>query len=415
MTLTLFVYAWGTPIEWFLFSSGQNVQGVLLTQVLLVGFFVHSVVALNGNWHVVRNATAREPLMVAILVLALVSTLWSDVPGVTLQDSLALMVAYIAAMHLVVRFSLREIIMMLGVVFGIGALLNIGFVAIFESLSTLSPSPAGDTSRANWVGITPNRNSLGRLAVFGALFCAMNARLRRSWLIWPGLTLLYVILVFGTNSATSLGALVGIGLLGVVLLGFRGRKTLYGATATAMFAVFSTLAFLAATNLAAATGLLGRNSSFTGRLPIWQNTWEYGILRRPVLGYGWNGFWRQSVNDFDVQLRSNFDVPHAHNAWVDAWLELGPVGLLLLTALYARGLIWATRFIRSNPSTPGMFPALVISLGVIYSVSESGVISRSILVIIFVVALTFAGENKGVKRPFVPGVRRRSELAGTAH
>ncbi|MGI9605724.1 MAG: hypothetical protein ACR2P0_06250, partial [Acidimicrobiales bacterium] len=65
--------------------------------------------------------------------------------------------------------------------------------------------------------------------------------------------------------------------------------------------------------------------------------------------------------------------------------------------------LWSTRNIRAVPRAIGMFPAAVISLGVIYSTTEAGFISRSIQFIMLVVALTIAANNKGVKRPFEPG------------
>ena len=146
------------------------------------------------------------------------------------------------------------------------------------------------------------------MIVFGFL-----ARIRRSFFVWPTLTLLAAIQVIASDSATSLGATGGVIALTAVFLGFRGRKTLYGATAVAMTSIFSVLTILAATNLAAATGLLGKDANFTGRLPLWVDSWSLGIAERFWFGYGWLAYWEHDLS-FPVRIRANFTVPHAHNA-----------------------------------------------------------------------------------------------------
>ncbi|MGI9606341.1 MAG: O-antigen ligase family protein, partial [Acidimicrobiales bacterium] len=342
----LFTYAWGTPPEWFSFASSRAAESSPLTQALYLGFFLNTVLALNGNWHVVLTAAKREPLVPFFVAFATFSTVWSTVPMATLQQGIVLSITFVTAMHLVVRFTTREMVRMLAFVFAAGALLNLGFIAAFEgaidSVSVAVSTEAGTGS--DWRGVTTSKNTLGRSGVLGFVVCIIQARAVRSRLIWPGFAVLNAVLVLGSNSATSLGALIGISVLGVVFLGFRGRKTLYGATMVAMVVVFSALTTLAATNLVAATGLLGKDSSFTGRLPIWEDSFDYGISQRPILGHGLGGFWQHGSVDFEVQVRSrSFDVRHAHNAWIDAMLEFGPLGAILLTAIFVRGLLWSTR------------------------------------------------------------------------
>lgn len=399
--LALFTYAWGTPIEWLSFANERAATSSALTQLLFLAFFVNTIVSLNGNWHVVLRASKGEPLVPAFVLLIVFSTAWSTLPASTLQDGIVLVITYLTAMHLIVRFSVREAVAMFAWVFAIGALINLGFVFAFEgAVDSVALSTQGG-SQTGWRGITPSKNTLGRSAVLGFLACTVHARSVRSWVLWPAAALVNALIVLGTNSATSLGALLGVVTLGVVFLGFRGRKTLYGATMVAMLVVFSALTALAATNLATFTGLLGKDSNFTGRLPIWENSFLFGVSERPVLGFGWGGFWRHGIVDFDVQLRSNnFDIPHSHNAWIDAWLQVGPLGAVMLAGIFARGLIWGTRHIRAVPTAIGMFPALTISLGVIYSSTEAGFVSRSIQFIMLIVALTVAANHKGVERPF---------------
>jgi len=391
LTTTLFVYAWSTPFEWATLAQGNVATSNPLTQAVFLALLGCTVIALNGNWHIVLRAAGREPLIPTLLAIAALSTLWSTQPIDTFQQAFVMAATYLTAMHLVVRFTPREILGMLGVVFAIGAVLNLGAVLVFSQGSSmnLGLSTGGGAENA-WRGVTAQRNALGRAAVLGFLCCALNARINRSTLLWPFFAVLNLVLLLGSNSATSLGACAGLIALAFVVLGFRGRKTLYGATALSMTVVFSCLTLLAAIDLAAFTGFLGRDTTFTGRVPLWSDSIAHGISKRPWLGYGWDGFWPNDYASFDVLLRSHFDAPHAHNWFIDAWLMVGPVGALLSVAIYLRGLVWSTQHIRRDGTAIGLFPTLVISLGVIYSLTEAGFISRSIQFIMLIVAISLA-------------------------
>jgi len=168
-----------------------------------------------------------------------------------------------------------------------------------------------------------------------------------------------------------------------------------------MAAVFSTLTLLAATNLVAATGLLGKNTSFTGRLPLWQNSIEFPIAERPWFGYGWLAYWDDRSLSMDVILRANFEVPHAHNAFLDAWIYVGLLGPVLLVAIFARSLVWGARNIRAVPTATGLIPIMTISYSLIFSLTEAGVFRRDISFVLFVTAVTTAARNKGRRTPFL--------------
>jgi len=395
VALMFFIYSFSLPFDWFATLGSGETGGGAVTQVTFLLFFAVAIVNVTGNWHIMLAAAKREPLLPALLVIAALSSFWSNSFFVTAQLSFVLIVTYVIGLYLVVRFSLREILFLAGIALALGILLNFAFIFGVPS-SGVSISPNG----TNWTGVFRSKNSLGRIEVVTVLVLVFNARLRHSFFIWPGFAILAGTLVVGSGSATSLGALLGTAGLAAGFYGFRGRKTLYGATAAMMATLFCGMSVLAATNLATTTGLLGRDTTFTGRLPLWQNSYRYGILERPWFGHGWGAFWGQSV-DFEVQIRANFDVPHAHNAFVDAWLQGGPLAAVILVLIYSRGLLWSARNIRADPTLAGMFPALIISMGLVYSLSESGFIGRSSIFLFLVIGLTIAAGNKGVQRPFV--------------
>ena len=132
------------------------------------------------------------------------------------------------------------------------------------------------------------------------------------------------------HSATSLTSFV-IGALVVVFVGIRSiNKNLIG---TYMLAA---LVFLAAAELTFGISgrfseSLGRGSTLTGRTGLW--TALLGLHTNPILGTGFESFW---LGKRPEQLEGLFFfIPNeAHNGYLETYLTLGLVGLLLLIGLF---------------------------------------------------------------------------------
>lgn len=407
----LFVFSFSIPTEWFSrvgnASSGTVEGGSPVTTLVFLSFLGVVWLGFNGNWHVAAAAAAREPLLIALVALVGLSTIWSVSIGETLSAFIVLCITMLVGLYFVCRFRLEETLYLAGIALGIGLFINYAFIFVFQEFG-LDNINVGTDGGSKWSGVFVTKNELGRIASLSFVVFGFLARVRRSFFFWPTLALLALVQVVASDSATSLGATGGLIALLAVFLGFRGRKTLYGATAVAMVTVFSILTFLAATNLVVATGLLGKDSNFTGRLPLWQDSFTYGIANKPWFGHGWLAFWGNDRVAFDVMVRASFDSPHAHNAFIDAWLYVGPLGAVLLLLIFIRGLIWGARNIRAVPTAVGLVPIILISYSLIFSLTEAGVVRRDISFIFFIIACVTAARNKGKRRPFLPDVDKRS-------
>lgn len=401
----IFVFSFSLPTEWFVRQSAGVRVGSPLTTLVFLSFLGFVAIGLNSNWHILRAAAAREPLIPALVGLIGLSSLWSANIPETVTSALVITITMLVGYYLTIRYRVEEVMYLAGIAFAAGLVANYAFIFLFQDFG-LDTINVGTDGGAKWSGVFSTKNELGRIASLSFIVFAFLARFRRSFFVWPSLAVLAGVQVVASDSATSLGATAGIIGLTIVFLGFRGRKTLYGATAVAMISVFSVITTLAATNLVVATGLLGKNSTFTGRLPLWIDSWNIGIADRFWLGYGWSAFWGNDVS-FPVQVRSNFDTPHAHNAFIDAWLHAGPLAAAILLALYIRGLLWGSRNIRSMPTTAGLVPVILISYGLIFSLTEAGVVRRDISFVFLVFALVTAAKNKGHRPNWVRHKDRR--------
>ena len=408
--LMIFVFSFSLPTEWFVRvgnSSANTIQGGSpLTTLVFLSFLAFAVIGLNGNWHILRAALGREPLVPALVGLIGLSSLWSNNSGETVTTFVVIMITMMAGYYLSIRYHLEESMYLAGVAFAFGLFANYGFIFFFQDFG-LDTINVGTDGGSKWSGVFVTKNELGRIASLSLIVFSFLARIRRSFFVWPLLAVLAGVQVVASDSATSLGATFGIIALTIVFLGFRGRKTLYGATAVTMTSIFSVLTALAATNIVVATGLLGKNSTFTGRLPLWIDSWNLGVLDRFWLGHGWLAFWNEDVS-FPVRIRANFLTPHAHNAFIDAWLYAGPIAAAILLAIYVRGLVWGARNIRTQPTAAGLVPVILIAYGFIFSLTEAGVVRRDISFVLFVLAIVTAAKNKGKRISYVESMRVRA-------
>ncbi|GLI26081.1 hypothetical protein ARHIZOSPH14_03230 [Agromyces rhizosphaerae] len=184
-------------------------------------------------------------------------------------------------------------------------------------------------------GIVANRNLLGMIALLGLVVFTIQARTmgyRRDraigWIVVAVLTLAL------TRSATVLLAAVVV----AVVLGFalwarrrtsRGRLPVYLAAMGSLAAAVLTVV-LAWTPL---LGLLGRSEDATGRLDIWASVLGL-IAERPVLGWGWTGYWAPWTEPYaGLAVRNGVEYLQAHDAWLDVWMQLGVVGLAVFAVL----------------------------------------------------------------------------------
>ena len=132
--------------------------------------------------------------------------------------------------------------------------------------------------------------------------------------------------------------------------------------------------------------LLGKSGDLTGRVETWQKVIELAE-QRPWFGWGWISYWAPWVEPFkSLDTKAGLQVMHAHNAWLDVWLQLGIVGLALFAALAGLTLwrVWfraidAPRRGAGPPlpyATSSLVPLLIVVALLVQSLTESRILSE---------------------------------------
>lgn len=364
-----------------------------------IGWLGWSVVVITlAVWTIVALAIkspaktiTRMPIpLVSLMGLMLLSLIWSQYREMTLLTLGLQITATLFAIFLANQFSWRQLLHILSnsVRFLLLASLAIEVVAAtIGPIKPFFPNYQGDEpphASYLWVqgnlleferiqGVMGNANLLAFTAVLGILLFLIELIVtdRSKWL--PGVSLgLAVVMAYLAQSAGMTVAMVLIAFAALVAIFAEGRPKpirhriyrvaiAFLAIAVVLGVVFRDLVF----------DLLDRSPDATGRFSIWEKVWGL-ITEKPVEGWGWIGYWIPGVEPFEGLVEIN-GVPmyQAHNAYLDTWMQLGFVGLLLLLwlmiAVFAR--LWAVAVRHTNPLY--LYPLFVFLVIASQSLSES--------------------------------------------
>jgi exopolysaccharide production protein ExoQ len=327
--------------------------------VLIIAGSVYFLVSTKPAW-----AWRTFPKsLIGFMLLATVSLAWSAYPsasavGITLQ-----WITTITALFVALCLSWPELLRTLTVALRLILVLSLAFeafVAVFIGQAVLpfwveytGKIPAAFYwSRGLLLeggpveGIVASRNLLGFIALLALIVFAVQLAAgtiaRGRGIFWVALALLMLWL---TRSATVTVALAAVAVALAFALWARrlpplGRRGLYLTAGAGAAAVLVGVVAFSSSLL----GLLGKSDDLTGRFDIWNRVIELAG-QRTVAGWGWVSYWAPWVEPFDgLAVRKGVQYLQAHNAWLDVWLQLGILGLLVFGAL-AVSTLWRSWFL----------------------------------------------------------------------
>lgn len=326
--------------------------GATTTTVITIGGGILSVVL----WIVVRPHVQwrRLPWFVLGYVLwATLSLLWSAWPATTALTLILLHVTTLQGLFIGSALTWREVVralasalkwvMGLSLAFELWVSVVIGAPILPGFVVGTADDPIEYWSRNNLFeggriqGIMGNANLLGPVALLAIIVFAIRIAAgapRRTLLgIWIGLS---AYLFYRAASATAYVAAIGVVVVLITVLLMRrakrpGERTKYYLGYLAV-AVGGGIAFWALNDQIFAA--LGRSSDLTGRETIWAAVLDRAA-ERPVVGWGFATPWVPWDPAFDGWIVDHgVTVMQAHNMWVDVFLQLGIVGLVLIGLTY---------------------------------------------------------------------------------
>lgn len=347
----------------------------------------------------------QRPLIIALIVYAALSTLWSDDPAQTIERSIAMFVLLFLAVYFAVRFSPKEQLRFIG-------LMSIFF--IIGSILFIFLLPSYGAPVHEWQGVFLHKNTLGRMMVIAALVALTYPDNRPRILVLRVIGYLLALwLIYGADSMTSLLLLVIITAMsfGYRLLRLGGILSVVVVVALSV-PTFTLVYGLATMDSDAFLNSIGRESNLTGRTEVWENV-SLAIEDRPLLGYGYGAFfkrWDGVYGDFWSHY-SNWAPGSSHHAYLDITVNIGYLGLFLFMIVAAIMVLQCMRYVAVVRSSVGLWPILYISFLLMLGFSEDFILYNNLSWMLFIstaYSLTLAGRLRSLEkthhipRPYLP-------------
>lgn len=334
-TLWMLAIATKSLDYWFGVTGGSSESGGLVdplfqSTVLCLGLIIIVQRKLNWAWVFQTNTW-----LIVLIGYMLISIVWSDMPFISFKRWVKELTAVVMALLILTEAAPEEALQsLLRRTVYVLIPFSILLVKYYPQTGVVFGRWSGDQQ---WIGVTLQKNALGRLCLTAAFFLIWTfVRRRKKKDIAVGkyqtqaevfLLLITFWLLKGPSmwaaSATALYAL-GLGLITFfALLWMKKHKIQLGvvmwvAIVACIIGVGIITPLVGGSNLASFTSVVGRDATFTGRTEIWQ---EYlpSVMRQPIFGYGFGGFYKVPAE--------------AHNGYLDIWLGLGFVGVII-TAMF---------------------------------------------------------------------------------
>ena len=347
-------------------------QGDPTTQIILGAVYLVACLLLVYRRRL--KLLVKDPYLLAVVGLCVMSAAWSVDPGVTLRRSIAFVGTTLFGVYLASRFTFSEQLKILAGTLGIAALLSIVFAIVAPRYGIMVGDHAGE-----WRGIYDHKNILGLMMVLSAmsfLLVAVTNR-KRAMVWWAGFGISVTVLLL-SRSMTSIVVLTGL-ILALPVFGMlrwpalRWRRSfipplmVFGGVALLAFAAYL---FIEPKLISDIMELLGRDKTLTGRTDIWAMVF-YMISRRPWLGYGYGAFWLDTGKESnDVWIEVGWQPPHSHNGFLEVCLAIGVVGLVLLLLGFGSAFKRGIRWIRDVELAEAFWPLAYLSFLFLYNLSE---------------------------------------------
>jgi O-antigen ligase len=390
-------------------------EGSPVDQAVLLGLVAIALVILARRGRVGALLRANLPIILFFLYCA-VSVLWSDFPDVTFRRWIKAVGCLLIVMVVLTErdrdFATRRLFVWSGFLLIPHSILlikyytAIGRTTLIENLSSWVLSP---------VGVTQHKNSLGGICqIYGIAFlwhflAAYRDRQRPHrirHLIAHGTALGMVAWLFvQANSVTAQSCflLASALLIATSIRGITRRQWCVHLVVVTLIAVPFAILFLGIGG--SALEGMGRDSTLTGRTDIWPRV--ISLVHNPVLGTGFESFWLG--NRLDAMHRYQRGLNETHNGYLEIWVSLGWIGVLLLAVMVVAGYRNIMASYQRDPDT-ARFRLAFFLIVIVSSFTEAAFRAEGVSWIVFLLITMVTPQElapRSERIPLVKGAPRK--------
>jgi len=355
------VYLW-IPFIWYAIAATRSITfwvpgsgnrtGIDLsyTEGSSVDRAIYSVLIAAGIWVLIRKRIPWSHIarcnmwVIAILVYSLISMLWSDFPEVLFKRWVKLFGSIVMSLIVLTEPAPVEAIStLLRRCLLIHIPLDIVLVKYFRNIGV----GWDDMGIEMWTGLTKHKNVLGQVCMVGGLYFIWDSVKKlgkRRCLVNIFYLAMIGYLMNGPGGSRSITAILVLFIGLLIFFGLRfaprdkdllNRFLIKGAIALIFVMASIQFGFSAFTGDRSLVDVTlkasGKDTTLTGRTELWEDILVYAS-RNPVQGVGYGSFW---IGDQANNLweRHYWKPKQGHNGYIDVYVELGMIGLVLMGGL----------------------------------------------------------------------------------
>jgi O-antigen ligase len=362
------------PTQW-LDMGGASMQqvddyldGSPVDRAVYLALFAAALVVLIRRHVSWSSLAATNFWIVAFFAYGLASVAWSEFPWVAFKRFAKVAEHVVMVLVVVTEPNLRQAMdALLRRFLALGVLLSVLFLKYYPEYGRAFDYWTGQPYN---MGATLDKNALGHICVIGAIFYSSSLLSRAHRAIAQpakGRALLDIGMLGAVfwlldiaNAKTALVCSL-LGILSVAVL----TRTRLGRSPKAVLATVLSLVVLFAVLEAAfdirQSGIeaLGRDATLTDRTFVWDDV--LAVPNNVVLGTGFESFW---LGPRAEQLWEKYwwHPNQAHNGYIETYINLGVIGLVLLVAMMAAAFFRSLQSMRDGDPFGAVRFALIVAI-----------------------------------------------------
>jgi exopolysaccharide production protein ExoQ len=315
-------------------TTGEGDIDSPLLRMVFMGIYFVTIGLLIFRWQRTLAFLTSNSWLMFLIGLAVFSISWSSVPHIAFRKVIALIGATLFGVYLGSRYDFEQQLKIYSWTFGIALFFSYIFALALPQYGVMNT----DAIVGAWQGIFPHKNGLGESMFVGFMtfyFSSLINVNKQKKVFFQICCLLSVVIIYFGESATALMSVVFIFLTaqGLKRLSITSKKSVF---IVLLFLIFTSLMlFLLLVNFNTFLSVNDKDITLSGRTILWDTLWQF-IQEKPWLGYGYGSFFSGESREANLLWQIHDWSPvHSHNGYIQLWLNLGLIGLVVFICGYA--------------------------------------------------------------------------------
>jgi exopolysaccharide production protein ExoQ len=367
-----------TGALWRLFSGSStdsSLDGDTRTQVILAVLYGGVVLLAFQEFRWTGWLMLRSPALCSLLAVACLSPLWAETPDLVFRRSISLLGTSLFGVILAARLTIHEQLRLVRTVLRLAAVACLTLFLVAPQYATATDFGTGSAR-----GVFPHKNLFGAAMALGILveWYASEEGTFQQLVKFVSMGLFAALLVL-SHSVTSI-VTVASALLIMWLFERFHRRYHVPLPAILFFLVGLVVCIvLFGIDTSMFTEMMGRSKDLTGRTDLWQSVGSM-ILARPLLGYGFSGFWGgASMESYAVENYVGWSPTYSHNGYLEVLLNLGIVGTGFLLIFLWRGLTHCLYKAQHKKEKEDLWPLAFLVFFIVHNFAECTIVWQNCL------------------------------------